>query len=158
MIAFAFYVPSVETALSGAGWQANGSQSVEVRNLLQKHFGGQASSAIEVVIVAIQQVSSPAIQTTIARVVTMLHADSRIGIVVLPVPGISISKDGRTAIVLGGASADPNTMVRAADALKGPLAALGTSGTTVTATGASVLWSDFNTAIRTAMLRSELFS
>jgi RND superfamily putative drug exporter len=49
-------------------------------------------------------------------------------------------------------------MVRAADALKGPLAALSSSGIRVTATGASVLWSDFNTANRTAMLRSEMFS
>src|ERR1035437_8295708 len=42
--------PNVEKALSGAGWQADGSQSVAVRQLAQKDFGGQASSTIEVVI------------------------------------------------------------------------------------------------------------
>ncbi len=155
---FGVFAPKVETALSGAGWQANGSQSVAVRNLAQQHFGGQASSAIEVVVASTQPVSSPAVQSVLTKVERILKADSRISTVVPPVPGVSISSDARTAIVLGGAGADPNTMVRAADALKGPLAALSSPGIKVTATGASVLWSDFNTANRTAMLRSEMFS
>src|SRR5680860_753073 len=32
--------PRVETALSGAGWQANGSESVKVREQLDANFGG----------------------------------------------------------------------------------------------------------------------
>ncbi|HEY5120247.1 MAG TPA: MMPL family transporter, partial [Acidimicrobiales bacterium] len=155
---FGVFAPRVETALSGAGWQANGSQSVAVRQLAQAHFGGQASSAIEVVVAANRPVTDPSVQAVIAKVEAALRADVRISTVVPPVPGISISRDNKTAIVLGGAAADPNTMVRAADALKGPLAALSSSGVRVTATGASVLWSDFNTANRTAMLRSEMFS
>ena len=155
---FAVFAPSVETALSGAGWQADGSQSVAVRALAQQYFGGQASSAIEVVISANRPVSDPTVAAVIASAELLLRGDPRISTIVPPVPGVSISRDGRTAIILGGAGAGPNAMVRAADALKGPLAALGLSGVTVTATGASVLWSDFNTATRTAMLRSELFS
>src|SRR5690242_4749456 len=42
--------PQVESALSGAGWQDNGSESVAARELAQEHFGGNASSAIQVVI------------------------------------------------------------------------------------------------------------
>ena len=38
--------------------------------------------------------------------------------VVAPRPGVSISRDGHTAIVQAGAAADANTMVRAADDLK----------------------------------------
>ena len=49
-------------------------------------------------------------------------------------------------------------MVAAADELKSKLQAAGASGVTVSLTGASGMWSDFNTANRTAMMKSELFS
>lgn len=154
----AVFAPSVEHALSGAGWQANGSQSVQVRDLAQQDFGGQASSAIEVVVAADRPVSSPSVQAVVAKAEKILAADPRIGRVVAPQPGVSISADGKTAVILGGANADPNTMVRAADDLQVPLRQLSGDGVTVAATGASVLWSDFNTANRTAMLRSEMIS
>src|SRR5665213_1330060 len=157
VIVLGFFAPNVGKALSGAGWQADGSQSVAVRTLAQKDFGGLASSAIEVVIHSGTSLQNRAGVTTIHNVETMLKSNPDISEVVSPVPGVSLSADGKTAIVLGGARADPNTMVRAADALKGPLASLGTQRIQVTATGASVLWSDFNTANRTAMMRSEMF-
>src|SRR5204863_9213752 len=47
---------------------------------------------------------------------------------------------------------------RAADDLKGPLARLGTSGVRVDLTAAPGMWSDFNEANRSAMMRSELIS
>jgi RND superfamily putative drug exporter len=49
-------------------------------------------------------------------------------------------------------------MVKAADALATPLAALSSPGVSVTLTGDSALWADFNNANRSAMLRSELLS
>ena len=49
-------------------------------------------------------------------------------------------------------------MVQAADAVEPKLAALSSSGVTVTLTGDSALWADFNTANRSAMLRSEMLS
>ena len=42
--------PRVETALSGAGWEASGSQSVQARDLINRHFGGQSSAALMVVV------------------------------------------------------------------------------------------------------------
>ena len=66
--------------------------------------------------------------------------------VVAPQAGMSISRDGHTAVVQAGAGRNPNEMVRAADALKGPLARLGTAGVSVNLTGASGMWSDFNEA------------
>src|SRR5262249_54614133 len=39
-IALGIFAPKVETALSGAGWQASGSQSVQARTLIQQDFGG----------------------------------------------------------------------------------------------------------------------
>ena len=73
-----------------------------------------------------------------------------------PRAGASISRDAHTAIVMAGAAEDPTGMVRAADDLKGPLRRAGTSAVSVRLTGASGMWSDFNAANRTAMMRSEL--
>src|SRR5262249_56546515 len=39
-LALAAFAPKVETALSGAGWQANGSESVQARGLIQRNFPG----------------------------------------------------------------------------------------------------------------------
>ena len=49
-------------------------------------------------------------------------------------------------------------MVRAADDLKKELAALPADGVQVSLTGASGMWSDFNEANKTAMMKSELIS
>ncbi|MFC4056126.1 MMPL family transporter [Actinomadura syzygii] len=152
------FAPQVNSALSGAGWQANGSESVAVRELAQRHFGGNASSALQVVVSADRPVSDPAVRRVVDRATGIVQRDARIAAVVPPRPGATISADGRTAIVLAGAKADPNTMVRAADDLKGPLSALSGDGVRVNATGASVLWSDFNTANHDAMIKSEVVS
>ena len=49
-------------------------------------------------------------------------------------------------------------MVRAADDLKTELAGLSAGGVQVSLTGASGMWSDFNEANKTAMMKSELIS
>ncbi len=152
------FAPGVEKALSGAGWQADGSQSVAERNLAMKYFGGQASSSIQVVVSSTAPIGSPGTQRIIRSAEATLRSDHRIGRIVPPTPGYTISADQRTGIILGGANADTNTMVRAADDLKGRLAALSTAQVRVVATGSSVLWSDFNNANRSAMMKSELFS
>ncbi|HEX4733703.1 MAG TPA: hypothetical protein VH247_04770, partial [Thermoleophilaceae bacterium] len=37
------FAPRVETALSGAGWEATGSESVQARQLIDKNFNGLGS-------------------------------------------------------------------------------------------------------------------
>src|SRR5689334_10242374 len=91
------FAPKVESALSGAGWQADGSQSVAVRQIAQQHFGGDASSAIQVVVHAGGPVSDPAVQSVISRAEGILGADPRVASVVPPQAGATISPDGRTA-------------------------------------------------------------
>jgi RND superfamily putative drug exporter len=151
--------PRVETALSGAGWQANGSESVAVRSIVQNRFAGRSSSALLVVLHSPSlRATDPAFAAAVHRVERVLHADAAIASVTPPSPRASISPDGRTAIVVGGARRDPTRMVAAADRLKGRLAALSTPEVQVTTTGASAMWSDFNQANRTAMMRSELLS
>ena len=153
------FAPKVEHALSGAGWQANGSESVAVRDLVQKEFGGLNSTGLMVVVHSPDQtVDTPAFEQTIAAVSAKLKADERIATVAPPTAGSTVSPDGHTAIVMAGAAADSNEMVRAADDLKDPITALGTADVQVAVTGASGMWSDFNTANRDAMMKSEMIS
>ena len=158
-VALGIFAPKVEHALSGAGWQANGSESIAVRELVQRQFGGLDSTALMVVVHGRDAtLSDPAFRATLARVTRTLQADRRIATVAPPQPGVTISRDDRTAIVTAGAAADANAMVRAADDLKGPVTALGSADVQVAITGASGMWSDFNEANRAAMMKSELMS
>jgi RND superfamily putative drug exporter len=100
----------------------------------------------------------PAFRSVVASVERVLRSDPAVGSVVAPAAGISVSRDGHTAIVQGGAARDSNAMVTAADSLKGRLAALSRAGVQVHLTGASAMWSDFNKANRAAMMKSEVIS
>jgi putative drug exporter of the RND superfamily len=152
-----FFAPRVEKALSGAGWEATGSQSVQARQVIQRDFHGLSSSALQVVVhSSTKTIHSPAFAAVISSTERTLRADHRVSMVVAPQPGVSISRDGHTAVVQAGAAASPNEMVRAADDLKARLR--GSGGVQVSLTGASGMWSDFNTANRTAMLQSEVIS
>jgi RND superfamily putative drug exporter len=158
-IGLGFFAPKVESALSGAGWQANGSESVQARKLIQANFAGLSSSALMVVVHSSSKtVSDTGFRSTIASVERTLRMNHDVASVVTPRPGASISPDRHTAIVTAGAKGDPTAMVAAADTLKGKLHALGTNDVSVSLTGASAMWSDFNTANRKAMMKSELFS
>ena len=158
-VVFGAFAPRVETALSGAGWQANGSQSVTARDLIQRHFAGNSSSALMVVVHSQSLTASDApFAAVVSRVERMLRADHAIASVTAPSRGVSRSRDSHTAVIMGGAARTPTQMVAAADRLKGGLHGLGSSTVSVNTTGASAMWSDFNTANRTAMMRSELFS
>jgi len=158
-IGLGFLAPRVETALSGAGWETTGSQSVQARQLIDKNFRGLSSYGLMTVIHSPSRtISDPAFKGTVARVEAALRADNAVRSVVPPTPGISISRDGHTAIVQAGAARSSNGMVRAADSLKTRLAALSSGGVQVHLTGAAGMWSDFNAANRTAMLKSEVIS
>ena len=158
-IGLGILAPRVETALSGAGWQANGSQSVNARQQIDRNFGGAGSYALEVVTRSKGLVATaPAFRQTIARSERVLRHDPAVGSVSSPQPGISISPDGHTAVIRAGAAGDPNAMVAAADRLKTKLADAAGPAVAVNLTGASGMWSDFNQANREAMLKSEFIS
>ncbi len=154
-----FLAPRVEHALSGAGWEATGSESVAARQVIDEEFGGMSSSALMVVLHSDRhQADSPAFGEAIAEVKAVLVASEDVGRVVTPDQGGWVSRDGRTAVVQGAAAADSNQMVRAADEVKKDLAALDLQGVDVALTGASGMWSDFNQANKEAMMKSELIS
>ena len=157
---FGAFAPRVESALAGAGWQDSTSQSVRARAIIQRDFAGLGATALQVVLVDHRGpiATDPAAQSVLSKVVRLLRADPRVSTVVAPQPGLSLSRDGRTGVVTAGAAADSNTMVKAAEALAGPLHQLSRSDVSVTLTGDSALWADFNGANRSAMLRSEMLS
>ena len=148
-IGLGFFAPRAEHAFSGAGWEASGSESVAARDRIEGSFGGQGAYALMVVVHGDGDLS-PAL----GRVAAILDADERVASVSAP----QVSQDGRTAIVQGGAAASPTEMVKAADELKGDLAGVGTDRVSVSLTGAPGMWSDFNEANKTAMMKSELIS
>jgi RND superfamily putative drug exporter len=112
-----FFAPKVKTALSGAGWETTGSQSVEARQLIDKNFHGLSSYGLMTVVYSPSRTANdPVFEST--KVVTVLRADSAVRAVVAPFPGVSISRDGHTAIVQAGAAKSSNGMVKAADLLK----------------------------------------
>ena len=148
-VGFGVFAPRAEHALSGAGWEASGSESVAARHLIDDSFGGQGAYALMVVVHG-----DGNLQPTIERVTSILSNDGRIASVSEP----QLSGDGRTAIVQGGAGASPTEMVAATADLKGDLEAAADGTTTVSVTGAPGMWNDFNEANKTAMMKSELLS
>ena len=159
LVALGAAAPSVFSSLAGAGWQANGSESVQVRELAQEHFVGNSSAAVQVVVHSDDRtVDSPDVQRTITAVADVFAGDTRFGAIIAPQPGMSISPDGHTGILIAGANTSTDEMVKAVDDLKGQLTALSGDGIEVYPTGASALWSDFNKANHDAMIQAELFS
>ena len=141
--------PKAEHALSGAGWEASGSESLAARKAIDASFAGQGGYAL---MVAVHGTGN--LDTTVAEATRILESDSRVSTVAPP----QVSQDGRTVLLSGGAGASPTGMVRAADDLKGKLADLSHGTTTVSLTGAPGMWSDFNEANKSAMLKSEIIS
>ncbi|MBF6168591.1 MMPL family transporter [Streptomyces gardneri] len=159
LIALGAAAPSVFTSLAGAGWQANGSESVRVRELAQQHFGGASSAAAQVVVHSdAATIDSPRVQRVLSEIAEVFAGDARFGAVVGPQPGMSISPDGHTGVLIAGANASTDDMVKAVDEHKDALTALSSDGIEVYPTGASALWSDFNKANHDAMIKAELFS
>ena len=153
------FAPKVEHALSGAGWEATGSESVKARELIDRNFDGLGSYGLMVVVHSQDaKVGDPEFASSLRKVEATLRSSDAVTTVVAPRPGTTISKDGRTAVVQAGAAKNANDMVRAADDLKHELAAISGQGVEVSLTGAPGMWSDFNEANKTAMMKSELIS
>ncbi|HEY8502322.1 MAG TPA: MMPL family transporter, partial [Solirubrobacterales bacterium] len=158
-VSLGFLAPRAETALSGAGWEALGSESVEARKQVNASFGGAGAYGLQVAVHSQRSTAAdPNFRRTVASVERVLASDSAVGRVVPPQAGVSISRDGHTVVVRATAAKDPNGMVAAAGDLKSEVAAAAAPGVEANLTGATGMWSDFNEANKDAMLRSELFS
>src|SRR5207344_3341140 len=77
--------PRVETALSGAGWQASGSESVQAREQVDRNFAGAGAYALQVVVHSPDQVAAaPGFRETVVRAQRVLRRDPAVGPVVPP--------------------------------------------------------------------------
>ena len=151
--------PQVEHALSGAGWEASGSESVRARDQIDASFDGGGSYALQVVLSSeALEVDDPAFARSLAAVTTILGEDERVADVATPREDVSISPDRQTAIVVAGSAAPPDEMVRSADDLKDRVSKAAAPGVEAELTGAAGMWSDFNEANKSAMLKSEVIS
>src|SRR4051794_22417747 len=148
------FAPRAEHALSGAGWEATGSESVQARQLIDRHFDGSGSYRLTAVVHSRARTADPGFRQVVRNVQAEMLRDPAVQAVAAPV----LSRDRRTATIQARAARDSNAMVRSADALKDQLARLGTGGVQVDLTGAAGMWSDFNQANKTAMMKSELLS
>ncbi|MGK2877790.1 MAG: MMPL family transporter [Solirubrobacterales bacterium] len=159
ILVLGFFAPRVEHALSGAGWEASGSESVAAREVVDRDFGGFGGYGLMVVVSSeTQNASAPEFKSTVAEVTKQLNADPAVTTVAAPRAGMTIAKDGKTVVVQAGAAEDSNEMVVAADRLKESIGAAGEGDVNAYLTGAPGMWSDFNVANRDAMLKSELIS
>ena len=97
-VVLGFFAPKVETALSGAGWEASGSQSAQARKLVEKDFAGLGGYGLTAVVYSPREtVADPGFKAVVARVEATLRASSAVRTVVAPTAGLSISRDGHTA-------------------------------------------------------------
>jgi RND superfamily putative drug exporter len=159
VVGLGVFAPRAEHALSGAGWEATGSESVRARHLIDRDFNGFGSYGLSVVVHARDRVvSDPAFDRVLRAVEERLKRDPAVARVLPPRPGLSISADRHVAVVRAGAARDSNDMVRAAGDLEKPLERLRSDGVQVNLTGTAAMWSDFNHANKAAMMRSELLS
>src|SRR4249919_671647 len=85
IVGLGVFAPKVESELSGAGWQANGSESVTARDLAQQHFGGNASTAIQVVVHSSDgPVTEGAGRQVLNQATDLLARDARIAEIIQP--------------------------------------------------------------------------
>ena len=104
-VGFGVFAPRVEKALSGAGWEATGSESVQARQLIDKNFNGLGSYGLMVVVHSPRQDRrATRVPRAIAASRAKLKADPAVTTVVPPRAGVSISPDGHTAVVQAGAA------------------------------------------------------
>jgi putative drug exporter of the RND superfamily len=151
--------PFADRALSGAGWEAPAAESGEARRAIESHFPGQGTYALSVVVAGERAGGRDRpMRTAVAGVRSVLLSDGAVSGVMAPQPGVTVSGDGRTAIVTGLAGAPPSEMVEAAGRVKDRLDRLSGHGVTVRLTGPAAMWSDFNHANKAAMMRSEALS
>jgi len=154
-IGFGVFAPKAERALSGAGWEAGGSESVAARNLIDASFAGASSYALMAVVHSdTLKAGDRRFAVAVARTTKILRGSDAVA----SPPLTSVSRDGHTVVVQAGAARDPSGMVEAADRLKGELQAASANGVGVRLTGAAGMWSDFNAANKKAMMKSELLS
>jgi RND superfamily putative drug exporter len=153
--AMALFAPKVDHALSGAGWQAQGSESLEAREVITEQFGGLSSqSAVVVVSSETLTADAPAFQAAVAEAKALIAASEAFDGPVVEQSG----PDAQTVMIQAGTSGTPDEATRGAEDLSPEMSKLSTDEITVSMTGAPAFWGDFNEVTRSGMIRAETIS
>ena len=159
-VVLGFFAPKVETALSGAGWEASGSQSAQARKLVEQDFAGLGSYGLMTVVYSpTETVGSPAFRSAICAVEQTLRANGAVRTVVAPAAG-AVDLPRRThGDRPGRRGQEPQRNGRCGRQTEGnPARALDAARWSSTSPAPPGMWSDFNAANRSAMLKSEVIS
>ena len=107
-VGLGFLAPRVEHALSGAGWEASGSESVAAREAIDSEFGGMSAYGLMAVVYSDSATyGEPMFDAAVAEASSQLKSDERISKVIPPQPGMTVSKDGSVAVIRAGAADTP---------------------------------------------------
>jgi RND superfamily putative drug exporter len=80
VLALGALAPFADSVLSGAGWEARGTQSAQARHAIDSRFPGQGTYALSVVVAGRSaQVDDPPMRAALARVEAVLRADPDVG-------------------------------------------------------------------------------
>jgi RND superfamily putative drug exporter len=149
-------------ALSGAGWEAQGSVAQQVRDELRSDFPDVGAEAAVVVVHQDGPIADDpsAVRTVIAELTGAAGVRAVADPLALPADAGLISADGRTALVPVQLSAhDDAELPESAGLIIDHVAALDLpDGTRAEVTGEWPVWSDFNASNEAALHKAELLS
>ena len=162
VIASAPLAVTLTGALSGAGWEAQGSTTQEVRDELRRDF---PQLGAEAAIVAYRQ-STPIADDSagLAALITGLRGSAGTSAIVDPLAAPPeaglLSPDGRAALIPVGLEASSDAeLPEAAGSVMDTVAGISLpDGTEANTTGEWAVWNDFNTLNEQALHRAELLS
>ena len=152
----------VNGVLSGAGWDARGSESAQVRSELQTAFPGFSPDSAVVVYQQSEPVTadSPGLVTLLDALASASGATGATNPFAVPAEAGLISADGKTVLIpVGLAGAEDADLPESAGKLIGFVngAAL-PEGSRAAVTGEWPMWSDFNKTNEEALHKAELLS
>lgn len=149
-------------ALSGAGWEAQGSDAQLVRDELRRDF---PEAGAESAIVVFQQeepftTSPAALSSFVAALAQAPGADGAIDPLSMPAEAGLIARDGHTALIPVAlrAEADADRPESAGEVMKWVDSYTFASGTSANTTGEWAVWHDFNKENEKALHKAELLS
>ncbi len=149
-------------ALSGAGWEAQGSTALEVRDTLRDDFPALgAESAIVVYRQPGPIVDDPSgLRALVAGLTGSAGTTTVVDPLTQPAEAGLIARDGRTALVPVGldAPSDADKPEAAGDVMQTVEAIVLPAGATADATGEWAVWHDFNLSNERALHKAELLS
>jgi RND superfamily putative drug exporter len=153
---------SLTSALSGAGWDAQGSEAQKVRNELRAEFPQVGAEAAMIVVQQDTPVmESPDIVATLAAgAATAPGSAGAMNPLELPMESGLISSDGKTIIipVMLQATQDADLPISAGKVMKWLDSQTLPDGTTANTTGEWAMWEDFNHENEKALHKAELLA